>query len=68
MCNVGSMFSAIYFFKGKKEVIKEKKYEPRHEKISLKGFRPGPAQTNLYNHKRKLEISDLRRRGFVLSM
>ena len=27
-------------------------YEPRCEKTSLRGFRPGPAQTRLYNHTR----------------
>ena len=33
--------------------------EPRFEKTGLRGFRPGPTQTGLYNHKRQLEISDL---------
>ena len=30
-------------------------YEPRCEKTGLRGFRPGPTQTELYNHRRKLE-------------
>ena len=28
---------------------------PRCEKTSLRGFRPGPTQTGLYNHRRCLE-------------
>ena len=31
------------------------RYEPRCEKIGLRGFRPGPTQTRLYNHRRWLE-------------
>ena len=31
------------------------KYEPRSEKTGLRGFRPGPPQTGLYNHTRWLE-------------
>ena len=27
-----------------------KSYEPRCEKTGLRGFRPGPTQTGLYNH------------------
>ena len=30
-------------------------YEPRCEKTGLRGFRPGPTQTGLYNHRRWLE-------------
>ena len=30
-------------------------YEPRCEKTSLRGFRPGPTQTGLYSHRRWLE-------------
>ena len=30
-------------------------YEPCCEKTSLRGFRPGPTQTRLYNHSRWLE-------------
>ena len=29
--------------------------EPRCEKTGLRGFRPGPTQTGLYNHRRWLE-------------
>ena len=29
--------------------------EPRREKTGLRGFRPGPTQTGLYNHTRWLE-------------
>ena len=29
--------------------------EPLHENTNKLGFRPGPTQTNLYNHRRKLE-------------
>ena len=29
--------------------------EPRREKTGLLGFRPGPAQTGLYSHRRWLE-------------
>ena len=34
------------------------------------GFRPGPTQTRLYNHRRwqKVAISDIDRRGIVLSV
>ena len=31
------------------------KIEPRSEKTGLRGFRPGPTQTGLYNHRRWLE-------------
>ena len=31
------------------------KYEPRFEKTGLRGFRPGPTQTGLYNYRRWLE-------------
>ena len=40
-------------------------FEPRFEKTGLRGFRPGPTQTGLYNQ--RLEISDLDSRGIVLS-
>ena len=30
-------------------------FEPRSEKNGLRGFRPGPTQTGLCSHKRKLE-------------
>ena len=30
-------------------------YAPRCEKTGLRGFRPGPTQTGLYNHTRWLE-------------
>ena len=30
-------------------------YEPRCEKTGLRGFRPGPTPTGLYNHRRWLE-------------
>ena len=30
-------------------------YEPRSEKIGLRGFRPGPTQTGLYSFRRLLE-------------
>ena len=30
-------------------------YEPRSEKTGLRGFRPGPTQTGLYNHRRWIE-------------
>ena len=29
--------------------------EPRCEKTGLRGFRPSPTQTGLYNHRRRLE-------------
>ena len=28
---------------------------PRSEKTGLRGFRPGPTQTGLYSHRRRLE-------------
>ena len=31
------------------------KTEPRSEKTDLRGFRPGPTQTGLYNHTRWLD-------------
>ena len=30
-------------------------YEPRHEKIGFRGFRPGLTQTGLYSHRKTLE-------------
>ena len=30
-------------------------YEPRSEKTGLRGFRPGPTQTELHSHRRWLE-------------
>ena len=30
-------------------------YEPVHEKTNNLGFRPGPTQTRLYRHRRRLE-------------
>ena len=30
-------------------------FKPRSEKTGLRGFRPGPTQTGLYNHRRWLE-------------
>ena len=32
--------------------------EPRCEKTSLRGFRPGPTQTGLYSHRRWLEAGN----------
>ena len=29
--------------------------EPRREKTDLRGFRPGPTQTDLYSHRKELE-------------
>ena len=29
--------------------------EPRHEKTGLRGFRPGPTQTGMYSHRKRLE-------------
>ena len=29
--------------------------EPQREKTGLRGFRPGPTQTNLYSHRSRLE-------------
>ena len=34
--------------------------EPRCEKTGLRGFRPGPTQTRLYNHIRWLEARGLK--------
>ena len=31
-------------------------YEPRREKTGLRGFRPGPTQTGLRNHRRKVDV------------
>ena len=33
-------------------------YEPRCEETGLRGFRPGPTQTRLYNHTRWLETGN----------
>ena len=33
-------------------------YEPRCEKTSLRGFRPGPTQTRLYSYRRWLETGN----------
>ena len=30
-------------------------FEPRREKTGLRGFRPGPTQTDLYKHRKELE-------------
>ena len=37
------------------EVTQLKTYEPRSEKTCLRGFRPGPTQTELYSPRRWLE-------------
>ena len=45
--------------------------EPRCEKTCHRGFPPGPTQTGLHSHTEdgyRLEISDLGRRGVVLSI
>ena len=39
----------------KHSVIMPMQYEPRCEKTGLRGFRPGPTQTGLYNNRRWLE-------------
>ena len=31
------------------------RYEPRRERTGLRGFRPGPTQTDLYSHRNGLE-------------
>ena len=38
-------FDGIYLWTGRR-------FEPRSEKTSLRGFRPGPIQTGLYSHRR----------------
>ena len=43
-------FDSNYF-----DIYEELKFEPRFEKTGLRGFRPGPTQTGLYNHTRSLE-------------
>ena len=30
-------------------------FEPQREKTGLRGFRPGPTQTDLYSHRSRLE-------------
>ena len=34
------------------------RHEQRDEKTCLRGFRPGPTQTGLYNHQRRLEAGN----------
>ena len=34
---------------------RELQFEPRREKTGLRGFRPGPTQTDLYKHGKELE-------------
>ena len=36
------------------------RYEQRHEKTCLRGFRPGQKQTGLYIHRRWLEAGNFR--------
>ena len=36
--------------------LKRSRNEPRYEKTGLRGFRPGPTQTGLCNHRRWLEV------------
>ena len=36
------------------------KFEPRQEKIYLRGFRPGRTQTGLYSHRRWIELCNFR--------
>ena len=48
----------MYKKKQKKQILSKQPlllYEPRCEKTGLRGFRPGPTQTRLYNHTRWLE-------------
>ena len=35
------------------------KFEPRREKTGLRGFRPGPTQTDLYSHRSRLGLRNL---------
>ena len=39
----------------KNRILHSLSFEPRSEKTGLRGFRPGPTQTGLYSHKRRLE-------------
>ena len=36
-------------------MISQLSYEPRREKTGLRGFRPGPTQTDLYKLRKELE-------------
>ena len=40
---------------GCKEVLHQRRNEPRREKTGLRGFRPGPTQTGLYKLRKELE-------------
>ena len=35
------------------------KHKLCHDKTCLRGFRPGPTQTGLYNHRRRLEAKEV---------
>ena len=41
-----------------RSLVRKRLYEPRCEKIGLRGFRPGPTQTGLYSHTRWLEAGN----------
>ena len=45
----------LIFFAFEMYIFEEPLYEPRCEKTSLRGFRPGQIQTGLYIHRRWLE-------------
>ena len=52
-----SMFLVdFYIFLPYKKIQGLLSFEPRCEKPGLEGFRPGPAQTGLYSHRRWLEV------------
>ena len=40
------------------ELLNLTHYEPRFEKTGLRGFRPGPTQTGLYNYRRLPEAGN----------
>ena len=41
-----------------RNLITDRRYEPRHEKTCLRGFRPGPTQTGLCSLRRQLEAGN----------
>ena len=52
MMGTGDRDRIVESSSGKPHQVNRRKNEPRCEKTGLRGFRPGPTQTGLHNHRR----------------
>ena len=53
ICNYKDTFTKKQFMVYRHVTLRT--YEPRREKTGLRGFRPGPTQTDLYQLRKELE-------------